>query len=215
MPALHRCLQVCLLGLALTALSAGCRSTSPARRAAEEWGRGPASWLLLGDERRELASIRDATDFEAFHQRFWMRRDPDSSHSNNAAADLYFARVADADQLYGQSGLRGSLSDRGGALILLGPPNILRHRQKRVPAQAGRSNAQGPRPTIRITEEVWIYFTQDLPPNLTRLIRDTEGPLPDIALTFVLQEDGARMTQGRDYLRLAKSAWLATESPSS
>jgi GWxTD domain-containing protein len=123
----------------------------------------------------------------------------------NSASELFFARVADADRLYSEEGQRGALTDRGGALILLGPPKILRYSPVRVPALGGGSGS-GPRPTVQITEEIWVYFTQDLPPPARLALRQEYGAVADFSLTFVRERKGTRMTEGREFLRMARGA---------
>ncbi len=157
-------------------------------------------------------SLRTPAEFEAFRERFWERRDAEPALESHAVAAAYFARVADADQLYGEPGVRGAVTDRGGVLILLGPPNILRHRQKRVPALGRGPSRDGARSTVQMTEEVWVYLTQDLPPALRARLRDAEGPLADISVTFVIEGSGARLTAGKDYLRLARRALVSDNS---
>ena len=186
----------------------GCRGTAPAAQAAERWSQGPAGWLLLSEERRELLSIKTPAEFAAFRELFWARRNPDPSVPENAAADRFFQRVADADRLYGEGDRRGSVTDRGGALILLGSPNILRHRQARVPALGPTKTGNGPRETVRVTEEVWVYFTQDLSPTLKDLVREQHGPVADLAMTFVQEVRSTRITEGKGLLGLARRAWI-------
>jgi GWxTD domain-containing protein len=130
----------------------------------------------------------------------------------NPASALFFARIADADRLYSEPDQRGSVTDRGGALLLLGPPNILRHRPVRVPA-LGSGTGSGPRRTVQITEEIWIYFTQDLPPPLRESLHQEYGIVADVSLTFVRERRGTRLTEGREVLRLAAEALVIEPTP--
>ncbi|MBZ0113772.1 MAG: GWxTD domain-containing protein [Thermoanaerobaculia bacterium] len=158
-----------------------------------------------------MAAVTTPAEFQAFRQQFWGRRNPTGDEGDNSASALFFARVADADRLYSDEDHRGSVTDRGGALILLGPPNILRHRPVRVPA-LGAGTGSGPRQTVQITEEIWVYFTQDLAPPLRDLLRREYGPVADVSFTFVRERRGTRMTEGRELLRLARRA-LVVEPP--
>ena len=140
-----------LLALALCAsgsAATGCRPAgSAAAETARAWGAGPARWLLLADDRDGLAHVKTNADFAAFLGRFWDCRDADPDDDDNPFARLFAERVAAADRLYEEDGIRGSLTPRGGALLLLGPPRFLRYAQQRTPeaSRAARRRAGGRR----------------------------------------------------------------------
>ncbi|HEV8629380.1 MAG TPA: GWxTD domain-containing protein, partial [Thermoanaerobaculia bacterium] len=100
-----------------------CRApASPAAATARAWGNGPARWLLLDDEQQALGRVRTNTDFASFLGAFWACRDDDPATDENPFGRLFAERGAAADRLYAEPGVRGSLTPRGGALLLLGPP---------------------------------------------------------------------------------------------
>ena len=193
--------------LAVTAvLAAGCAAMEPGSETARAWGQGPARWLLLPDEQAELEGLRDA-DLPGFLQRFWRRRDDDPSTPEVPFAAVYTERVAAADSLYAEEGMRGSLTDRGGALLLLGPPSILRTAQQRSLTWGGAKPPPGARPTRLVKLEIWAYHPDDLSPDLRGLMGlGWEGR--EVAVTFQVGARQTRLVEGRDLLLLAARALL-------
>jgi GWxTD domain-containing protein len=165
---------------------------------------GPTRWLMLPDEIRQaerLGSTREAVDFV---EEFWRRRDPDPDEPGNPFAKTFYERVEAADRLYADGGQRGSLTDRGRALILLGPPPVLRYSQKRVPAwEPGKP---GSRPGIRsrnLVLEVWAYQVQDLPSALVQRIAEKEPETAEISLAFAVEARRTYLVEGHRYLEYA------------
>jgi GWxTD domain-containing protein len=163
---------------------------------------GPTRWLMLPEELHQAERLRTTRDAVAFIETFWRRRDPDPSQPGNEFAKTFYQRVEAADRLYADGGSRGSLTDRGRALILLGPPPILRYSQKRSPTwEPGKP---GTRPAIHsqnLVLEIWVYPLKDLPPVLVHLLGD-DPSRTEIALTFLV----ARRTElidGAKYLEAA------------
>jgi GWxTD domain-containing protein len=92
----------------------------------EEWAQGPVRWLLTDDERRELARPRPELEAEEWIRLFWARRDPNPETPANPLQQELEERVRMADRLLEEPGLRGSLTDRGHVLVLLGRPKSRR-----------------------------------------------------------------------------------------
>jgi GWxTD domain-containing protein len=138
---------------------------------------------------------------------FWRRRDPDPAKPGNEFAQVFYQRVKAADDLYGEGGLRGSLSDRGRALILLGPPPILRYSQKRAPTM--EPGKPGARPAIHsrnLELEIWAYPVKDLPPEYVRLLDESDARAEEITLTFHVSARRTELIEGEKYLETAARA---------
>jgi GWxTD domain-containing protein len=185
-----------------------CRSGVPpqATGAVAEWAEGPARWLILPDEEKQLHRIRTNQEAVAFMEAFWRRRDPDPERPGNPFVQTFYQRVEAADRLYGEPGVRGSLTDRGRALILLGPPPILAFGQKPVAAWepgrfGGRSLGEGQKAKV----ESWTYNTADLPPALAALLKSDERG-PQVTLTFLVEPRGTILIEGGKLLDLAARA---------
>ncbi len=109
-----------VLGVAIC-LAASVTPAQPAHRWAP-WVDGPAGFLLTDGERTELAALTDEAEIARFIALFWARRDPDLSTRANEFRLDFEARVAAADRQFAEGETRGSLSDRGRVLLLLGAP---------------------------------------------------------------------------------------------
>jgi len=73
----------------------------------------------------DLDSLRKAgaADRDRFWRKFWRESDPNSTTPNNEALDLYFGRLALANQRFRDEGMAGWRTDRGEVLIRLGEPD--------------------------------------------------------------------------------------------
>ena len=183
----------------LVLLELGChpRKAGPPPELAREWMRGPVRWLLSSEERARARRVGDAGELQVFVRNFWARR--------KDLAGLFHQRVRAADRLYGEEGKRGALTDRGGVLILLGPPDRMRIGETTVPARF-RRDGRGSR-TRRVPSERWIYRRENLRPRLVTLLRK-HGHRGDVELLFLQEARGTRLAEGREILRLAARSWV-------
>lgn len=196
------------LGLAWGCRS-GTRGTSPAGVAGLV--EGPTRWLMLPEEEREVRRLQTTREVIDFTDAFWRRRDPDPLTPNNELSKIFYERVEAADRLYSEEGQRGSLTDRGRALVLLGPPPVLRYAQKRIPALEPTVPGQVLAPTQSRTMslETWVYTPSDLPPRFLTLLQELLGEDPppgEIVLTFSVGPRQTSLNDGDRYLDLAARA---------
>jgi GWxTD domain-containing protein len=195
----------CLIGLALLPSCRGLGGVilAPSYR---EWVRGPVRWLLLPEEERIFQDLRSDREAAWFIAEFWRRRDPDPATPGNPFYDAFEERVSAADRLYGETGRRGSLTERGRALLLLGPPSVVRVSQQPVPVWDPQRPARSSRFAVRqVSIESWEYRPEELWPKLVDLLVGENGT-GSIALTFVVDADRARLTEGGRSLELAALA---------
>jgi GWxTD domain-containing protein len=175
---------------------------------------GPTRWLMLPDEQKQARNLASTRDAILFTESFWDRRDPDPATPGNELARIFYERVDAADRLYSEDGGRGSMTDRGRALILLGPPPMLRSTQKRIPTwEPGKP---GTRPAIQSRElavESWIYRLSQLDPRLAALLREEEPDTEEIVLTFALEPRRTYLLDGEKYLDLAVRAFARDAGP--
>ncbi|HEV3458168.1 MAG TPA: GWxTD domain-containing protein [Thermoanaerobaculia bacterium] len=189
---------------------AGCSGQpSPAAGPAAELTAGPLRWLMLPEEVRQIHELRTGRDTADFLEAFWRRRDPDPGAGVNECARRFRERALAADRLYGEDGRRGSLTDRGRALVLLGPPPLLRYGQRRIAAwEPGRSGAQSTGHSRLVAIETWIYPLADLSPRLAELLA-TEAAAADTGAVLVFLAESPRRTrllEGEHVLQLAARA---------
>jgi len=198
----------------LSWLAIACRSAPyrPASAGAGGLTDGPTRWLMLPEELHQAQRLRTTREAVDFIETFWRRRDPDPDRPGNEFAKTFYERVDAADRLYAEGGVRGSLTDRGRALILLGPPPILRYSQRRAPSwEPGKPGA---RPNIRarnLVLEVWAYPLQDLPPAFVQLLGEEERPA-ELTLTFLVGSRQTTLMEGEKYLETAAKAALREPS---
>jgi len=168
---------------------------SPALR---DWYRGPVRWLIEPREIRAYRKIDDGSEALEFIRDFWRRRDPTPEDDENPFADEFSRRLDLADRLYTEESERGSLTHRGGALILLGAPSAIRVFRRRSP----QVRVPG-RPATGAVQEVeieqWTYSAEDL-----RFLGRASGE--GAVLTFVRRPKETRLTKGRELLGEAARA---------
>jgi GWxTD domain-containing protein len=151
-----------------------------------KWAQGPVHWLLLPEERKELKHVSKTTEAIAFIEAFWQRRDVDPTVEGNAFRDDFMQRVEAADTLYSDDGVRGSLTDRGRALILMGPPTHVTIATEPVMAWDPASTSSD-RVTMRKADvETWGYRIEDLPAGMMQIWMDKKKKAAEGALTLTL-----------------------------
>lgn len=203
----RRCLRLRAAVLPLlSCLALACQSTGRTSTAAG-LADGPTRWLMLPEELRQVQRMRTNREAVDWLETFWRRRDPDPGQPGNETAKTFYQRVEAADRLYSDGGMRGSLTDRGRALILLGPPPVLRYSQKRAPAwEPGRP---GGRPSIQTRDvvlESWVYALEDLPPELRERTAKEEPDLTELVLVFLVEPRHTELLEGGKILELAVRA---------
>jgi GWxTD domain-containing protein len=167
---------------------------------------GPTRWLMLPDEARRYRKLQNAREVVDFVEAFWDRRDPDPSTPGNEFAKTFYERVEAADHLYSDGGVRGSLTARGRALVLFGPPPVMRYGQKKVPAfNPGHPGSPSDVQTQSLPLETWVYPVADLSPAFQQLLQK-EGPLPEIVLVFTTDPEHTELIDGEKFLEMAARA---------
>jgi GWxTD domain-containing protein len=78
-------------------------------------------YIITKQERGRFLAI-PAADRKGFIEEFWKKRDPTPATPVNEFKDQYFARIVEANHLFGEAAEPGWLQDRGRVYILLGPP---------------------------------------------------------------------------------------------
>jgi len=165
---------------------------------------------MLPEEERAFRRLRDDGEAARFVAEFWRRRDPDPERpETNPFHDRFEQRVAAADRLYAEGGERGSLTDRGHALVLLGAPPRLKVGQQTAPAWSPRRRGRAPGFTVdQVRVEVWEYDREALWPQLAVLL-EREGR-QELVLTFLIEAGRATLVEGE---RLLDVAALASVRP--
>lgn len=177
----------------------------------ETWAEGPVKWLLLPEELKRLRRIRDRSEAVGFIEEFWARRDPEPGLAGNPVREAFLQRVEAADVLYAETGLRGSLSDRGRALILLGPPTHVTVSNQPALAWDPDGRRRSRVKMRRVDVEIWGYRLEDLPSGLVELWTEQQrGAEEALALTLTFRTVVRRTTlvEGEALLESAARALL-------
>lgn len=166
-------------------------------------------WLLLADERKELKRLIDRDEESDFIEHFWSRRDPQPENAENPYRDLVIQRFDDADTLYMDEAVRGSLTDRGRALILLGPPTHVSVASR--PALAWDSGDKGGHKvtTRQVSVEMWGYRSEDLPPGFLDIWQQTKKSADNtltLTLRFRAETNRTVLIEGESLLEVAAQA---------
>jgi len=179
---------VCALSVCFAVASGWADS---ATKEIEAWADGPARWLLLPGELKELRNLRPS---DSYIEVFWQRRDREPNENGNAFREAFLERVAAADQLYDDEGIRGSLTDRGRALILMGSPTHITVSTEPVMAWDPAREIED-RVTMRTVDvEIWGYRMEDLPPGVLDiwLAKKKKAAEDTLALTLMFRTVGRR-----------------------
>lgn len=191
-------------------LLAGCAAgRAPAGPPAEllEWASGPVRWYLLPADHRHLRQARSPAEAINFIERFWRLRDPDPASDENPFREIFASRVEAADLLYAEGKVRGSLTARGRALILLGPPTHLQVASE--PALTWDESRKTERvETHEVPVEVWRYPRRDLPPRYAAALT-ARGRDEGVELRFHAAGDTMRLVAGEEFLELVPLVALA------
>jgi GWxTD domain-containing protein len=100
-------------------------SAIPQNTGLPEWVDGPVRFLLTDAERKRWATLPDDEARRDFVTAFWRRFDPDPLTPVNEFEVEFYRRVQYADAALSTESMRGSLSDRGQVLLILGPPTYV------------------------------------------------------------------------------------------
>lgn len=133
----------------------------------KDWAEGPVKWLMTDGEVFEWKAIDSDEQAQQFIDLFWARRDPTPGTPLNEMKQGFDQRVEIADQRFTSGKTKGSLTDRGRVLILLGAPKRI-GRTSNAPQSTHQSgvssgivnNARGE----KAPSEVWFYEKDFRPP---------------------------------------------------
>ena len=135
----------------------------------KDWEKSPEyTYLAADDEKKEWKKIASDEDAEKFIALFWARRDPDLEKTpENEFRERFDILVKKADDLFPLGRKRGALTERGKALILIGPPKSIAQKATRRRARRSVRRARpgavgvGGRTTIMVTQ--FLYEKPQLP----------------------------------------------------
>lgn len=93
----------------------------------KDWEKSPEYQYLATDaEKKDWKKIPSDEEAEKFVALFWAKRDPDLKTQRNEFRERFDVLVKLADERFALGRKRGALTERGKALILIGPPYAIR-----------------------------------------------------------------------------------------
>jgi GWxTD domain-containing protein len=96
----------------------------------DDYGKGPVQWIMTKDEKVEWKKVANDADAQKFVYLFWARRDPTPGTPRNEFKESFDQRVAYADEHFAAGRLRGSMTDPGRVIIVLGPATRMSSSQR-------------------------------------------------------------------------------------
>jgi GWxTD domain-containing protein len=135
----------------------------------KDWNKSPEFQFLATDtEQKEWKKIASDEDAARFVQLFWAKRDPDLKTPANEFKLAFDQRVTEADRLFALPRLRGALTERGKAFVVIGAPKTLQRTAgtKPQPNAAGTGQILPPNePGTSIGESkvAFVYEAAQLP----------------------------------------------------
>lgn len=219
-------------GLPNLATTAADELTIPHYEGATDWAETAVRHLLTEREKRDFLGQPDDGSRREWVLRFWKSLDPDPATPENEFQLEFYRRVTYAEANFSTETMRGSLSDRGRVLIVLGPPSyvgkspLLRSSDimtelKTTETVVART-ASGGASFVRVPStnrgfvtpgdiegesETWYYRSDRIPKGL---------PFHDLEYRFLTKEGygtGVFQKDARELLALQKAARLVRPRP--
>jgi GWxTD domain-containing protein len=151
-----------LISLALVAWAVASVAAAELSQANKDFPNGPAGFLMTEVEKKAYALLKTDGEAQAWIELFWAKRDPDLNTVENEFRQEFDLKVAAADKMFSTEKVKGSMSDKGKVLIIMGKPLSARN----VAAGAQGQEEEGARPTFgeRGASQIWTYTKDGKPP---------------------------------------------------
>ena len=135
----------------------------------KDWEKSPEFAFLATDaEKKDWKKVASDGEAEKFIALFWARRHPNIEKTpENVFREQFEARVKFADEKFALGRKRGALTERGKALILIGPPKSVTQKatgglgQDTLSATGASKDLDTPAATVL---HIWLYEKPQLPP---------------------------------------------------
>ncbi len=139
----------------------------------KDWDKSPEFVFLATDqEKNAWRSVSSDADAEKFIALFWAKRDPDLKTPANEYKVRFEQLVAAADKAFVTAKVRGAMTERGKALVLIGQPKKINRKDVTVeapPLAEGQTEsliarAQRDPGTYRTIQWTFVYEKEQLAP---------------------------------------------------
>jgi GWxTD domain-containing protein len=130
-----------------------------------DWVKGPAKWLMTGEEQKKWKSVSTDEQAQEFIDLFWARRDPTPGTFINEYKQEFDARVKFAQEKLSHRLVSGPLSDQGHAIIVLGFPSnngkIFKQSSSMSGGGGGAVSGGEAQGSIMGEREIWLWEKDD------------------------------------------------------
>ncbi len=110
----------------------------------KDWAKSPEfTFLATEAEQKEWKKVATDEEADGFVQLFWAKRDPDLKTPVNEYKVAFDQRVKEADQLFAMPRLRGALTERGKAYVVIGAPRDLKRKAGQKPQPIPQAGSTG------------------------------------------------------------------------
>jgi GWxTD domain-containing protein len=150
-----------LVPLALAACLAASTAGAQLSQTFKEWPDGPAGFLMTDSDRKAFTQVKTDAEAQAFIDLFWAKRDPDLNTVQNEFKLDFDMRVVASDKQFSTEKLKGSMSDRGKVLGLMGRPVQPPYN---VPASSEQEEDTRSRFLGGGNTQIWVYTKDGKPP---------------------------------------------------
>ncbi len=162
---------------------------------------GPAGFIATKDEKKSFEKLGSDAEAERFVALFWAKRNPNLGSLVNQFKVDFDLRVAAADRQFGTDRVKGSMTDRGRTLIVLGRPfGVSSHISDNTVPFSGKNVADQ-----HGGIEVWTYRRNQIPESVKS---------EEVYFIFVESSVGAKdFPLDREERRNALALKLLADSP--
>ncbi len=152
----HSTIPLALAAMAMAAFAGA--QLSPEYKS---WPDSPAGFLLTKAEHKAYDDLKNDAEAKAFIELFWAKRDPNLDTPVNEFKAEFEIRTEAADRYFSFGSTKGSMSDRGHVLLLMGKySQRLMYRPGELASQSGDQSGRG---EMTGGNEVWKYVKDQLP----------------------------------------------------
>lgn len=141
----------------------------------KDWGKSAEAYFLTPAEKDAWSRVASDADAEKFIAQFWAKRDPNPATSANEFRDEINRRIAAADEQFKMRSKRGSETNRGRLLVVLGlPTRVSTQRAQEQSAVDDSGGVTAPSIDTRATSfegspavvQTWTYAKDKFDPSL-------------------------------------------------
>jgi GWxTD domain-containing protein len=175
----------------------------------EGWEKTWVQHFLTKKEQKEFKKLKTEKEAEDFVLLFWAKRDPTPGTPRNEFKERCEMLVKIADKDYSTEKMKGSLTDRGKVLLLLGPPFA----RKEVAYSDSEGNLKGEGVNMTESQSAFMYGKMDVwqyrKEQLSRL--PFELPWQELVVEFKKEEGQKDFYLNRNLANVLKAISLAQE----